>query len=63
MRNTNLYNAAVSLIKATPIVRLVDKDFADYLLNKAEEYKNSIKIDTELESEVLEIKKEIEKGL
>lgn len=63
MRNAQFYNAAVALIKVTPIVRLVDKDFADYLLNKAEQYKNCIKIDKELESQVLEFKKEIEKGL
>jgi hypothetical protein len=63
MRNTELFNAAMALVKVTPLIRLVDKDCADYLLNKAEEYKSQIKIDEELEKEVLEFKKEIEAGL
>jgi hypothetical protein len=63
MRNTELFNAAMALVKVTPLIRLVDKDCADYLLNKAEEYKGQIKIDEELEKEVLEFKKEIEAGL
>ena len=61
--NVHYYNAAAALIHASQFVRNVDVDFADHLLNKAEDYKNKIKIDTELENEVLEIKKEIEEGL
>jgi len=63
MQNVKLYNAAKALVTIAPIIRLVDKDFSEYLLNKAEEYKDSIKIDEELEKEVLDYKKQIEEGL
>ena len=61
--NIHYYNAALALINAVPFIRHVDNDFAEYLLDKAQGYKDKIKIDKELESEVLEIKKEIEEGL
>lgn len=63
MRNTDLYNAAFALLKAAPVVRVVDSNLSDYLLDKAEQFKDKIKIDKELEKEVLEFKTEIKKSL
>jgi hypothetical protein len=62
-RNNLLYNAAVACIAASKIVRPIDQEFAIILLDKAEEYKNKVVIDEEIEKEVLEFEKEIGKGL
>jgi len=61
--NKKYYDAALAILNAVPYVRQVDVDFIKTLLNKAEEYKSKIKIDEELEKEVIGFKKEIEKGL
>jgi mannose/cellobiose epimerase-like protein (N-acyl-D-glucosamine 2-epimerase family) len=63
VRNTDLYNAAFALLKVAPVVRVVDSNLSDYLLDKAEQFKDKIKIDKELEKEVLEFKTEIKKSL
>jgi len=61
--NRKYYNAIIALLNAVPLVRQVDPEFAELLLDKSQEYKDKIKIDKELESEIFEFKKEIEKGL
>jgi len=61
--NVQYYNSALALVNAVPHVRQIDPQFADLLLDKSQEYKDKIKIDLELEKEVFEFKKEIEKGL
>lgn len=61
--NIHYYNAALSLVNAAPHVRHIDPEFATHLLDMAQSYKDKIKIDRELEKEVFELKKEIEKDL
>jgi len=62
-RNKLLYNAAMSLVQAARFVKPVDSDFTKILLDKAEEYKNQIIIDEELEAEVIEFERRIKEGL
>jgi len=63
MRNALLYNASMSLVNAAKFVKPVDKEYSKVLLNKAEEFKNQIVIDNELEAEVIDFEKRIRKGL
>jgi hypothetical protein len=60
--NRKYYNAIIALLNAVPLVRQVDPEFAELLLDKSQEYKDKI-INKQLESDIFEFKKEIEKGL
>jgi len=62
MKNTKLYNASMALVQAANFVKEVDNEFAQSLLDKAEEYKNQIVIDEELEAEVVDFEKRIKEG-
>ena len=62
MKNTKLYNASMALVHAANFVKEVDNEFAQSLLDKAEEYKNQIVIDEELEAEVVDFEKRIKEG-
>jgi hypothetical protein len=61
MKNTDLFNASVSLVQAAYYVKFVDKDFANKLLDKAEEYKKEIVVDKELEGEIIDFEERIKK--
>lgn len=62
-KNTLLYNAAVALVHCARYVRPVDVDYAQELLDKAQEYSNEIIIDKEIEKEVDEFEQRIRKGI
>jgi hypothetical protein len=62
-RNLNFYNAAAHLIMAVSFLREEDSEFCKILLDKAEEYKNKIEIDEELEKEVNEYERRIEQRM
>jgi hypothetical protein len=61
--NKAYYVAAAHLINTSRAVRPLDPNFADILLDKAEEYSNKIKIDEELEKEIIDLKDKIKEGL
>ena len=63
MKNTLLYNAALALVNAARIVKPVDSDYAQELLDKAEYFKNSIVIDEEQEKEIIDYAEKIREGL
>lgn len=63
MKNKLLYNATVALIECAKFIRPLDSDYAQSLLDKAQEFKDQIKIDDEVEREVNEFEKRIRKGL
>lgn len=62
-KNLLLYNAAMALVYAVKFIKPVDRDFAQVLLDKAQEYKNKIIIDKKLEVEVGDFEKRIKEGL
>lgn len=62
-KNTLLYNASLALVHCARYVRPVDIDYAQELLDKAQEYSNEIVIDEELEKEVDDFEQRIRKGI
>ena len=62
-QNTLLYNASRALVETAKFVKPLDPEYAIELLNKAEEYKNQIVVDEELEKEVNYFEQEIRKRL
>ncbi len=58
-----MFNASSACLQAARFVRPVDKDFAQKLLDKAQEYKDKVEVDEDLEKEVNEFEEEIRKGL
>lgn len=62
-QNVMLYNAAVALVKAANFVKPLDPNYSIDLLNKAQEYKDKIIVDEEIEKEVKGFEEEIRKGL
>ena len=63
MKNTELYNASIALVQCARLVRPIDKDYAQELLDKAEEYKNQIVIDEKIGKEVIDFGERIKEGL
>jgi hypothetical protein len=63
IRNTLLYNASLALVEAAKFVKPIDSEYAIELLDKAEEFKNQIEIDEELEKEVKNFEERIKEGL
>lgn len=53
----------MALVETAKFVKPLDPEYAIELLNKAEEYKNQIVIDEELEKEVKDFEQEIRKRL
>jgi hypothetical protein len=62
-KNKLLYNAAIALVQCARFVNPVDADFAKIMLDKAQELKDQIKIDQEVEKQVDEFENRIRKGL
>lgn len=62
-RNVRLYNSSIALVEASKVVKGVDIEFANVLLDKAQEYKDKIVIDEKVEKEVKNFEEEIRKGL
>lgn len=62
-RNSLLYNAANALITCAKYVKPIDNDYAQVLLDKAQEYTNQILIDNDLEKEVDEFEGKIREGI
>lgn len=62
-KNKLLYNATMALIQCARFVKPIDSDYAQTLLDKAQEYKDQIEVDAEVEKEVDEFEKRIRKGL
>jgi len=62
-RNHNLYNASYALVQAASFVKHIDPEYATTLLDKAQEYKDKIVVDEEIEKEVKGFEEEIRKGL
>jgi len=61
-KNILLYNAALALVEASKFVKEVDKKFGMTLLDKAEEFKNSIHIDEKENKEIGRYKQLIKEG-
>lgn len=61
--NQKLYIAAMGLVNLASHIKTFDAEYAQELLNKAEEYKNKIIIDENFEKEIDEYVKEIERRL
>lgn len=61
--NALLYRASYSLVECARLVSKIDEEYAQKLLDKAQEYRNKIIIDEELEKEVDEFEKQIRKGI
>ena len=53
----------MALIQCARFVKPIDSDYAQTLLDKAQEYKDQIEVDAEVEKEVDEFEKRIRKGL
>jgi hypothetical protein len=62
-KNVTLFNAALALTNAAQIIKSLDQEYAMKLLDKAEEYKDQVQVDPELDLEVENYEKEIKKGL
>lgn len=62
-KNKKLYNATMALIHCARFVKPVDADYAQTLLDKAQEFKDQIEVDAEVEKEVDEFENRIRKGL
>jgi hypothetical protein len=63
MVNTQLYQAAQALLNAAKIVKFIDLEYSNELLNKSLEYTKKIKIDEKLNKEVEEFERKIKERL
>jgi hypothetical protein len=62
-RNYILFHSAASLVGAARFIRHIDENFANELLDKAQEYKEKIEPDPQLEKEIEDYGKRIREGL
>lgn len=62
-RNQLLYNASMALVQCAKYISPVDENFVQLMLDKAQEYKDKIIVDENVEKEINEFEQEIRKGL
>lgn len=62
-KNQILYQSACALVIAAGYIKHLDNEYAQELLDKAEEFKNQITVDPELEKEIESYEQKIRKGL
>lgn len=62
-KNHKLYMSAVGLLNLARVIKTFDEEFSQVLLNKAQDYKNQIILDENLEKEVDDYVKKIEERL
>ena len=62
-KNAKLFQVALHLLNAANLLRDIDDEYREELLDKAQEYKDKIEIDEKLEKEVSEYEQRIEQRM